>query len=124
MVTILDPIVTNALAVRMNQPLRLVADSSTNWWYTADGGTTWHQIGAVSASVMVWGGLSSVTNHLTFDQVQIVAQTANPSGGVTGPTINVNVCEGPPAGLHVTESIRNEALEEPPLFPDALETDD
>src|SRR5262249_34979613 len=48
----------------------------------------------------------------------------NTGSAPSSANLYLNVVEGPATVLHVTDRIRNEALQEPPLNPDVLEADD
>src|SRR5579872_6052368 len=106
MATILDPALpTNvSLAVRAGQSVRMVADSSTNWW-TNTNGAGWVQV-ATSQTTLVWTAPTSVTRRFTFDDVGIAVGATTPSS----PQILVNVFEAPQVVLQVTPSWPNDAL--------------
>jgi len=122
MAAITDPAPTSnrAVAIQTNQPVRLVSDTSMDWFVRTNGGG-WSQF-ATGTLVAVWGGATSVTNRLTFDRVEIALGTAGVPDTAT--TRHFDLCEGPVACLWVSDQVRNEALEEPPLRPWEGEDDD
>ena len=127
MPSITEPAATRAIAVSPRQPLRLVADSATDWWKrNQTTGEAWTQInpGGTDVAELVWETPSSVTNRLTFDRIQIQVNTGSaPSDGDTG-GLHLNLCEGPAAVLWASAAVRNEAREEPSLRPWEGEDDD
>jgi YD repeat-containing protein len=124
MAAILDPVNNNssrAIAVRTGQPIRMVADSSTDWWINTNGGG-WSQLNTPGVHVSTYTYTpSSVTRKFTFDDVQIGVNTNSAPGSAN---LYLNVVDGPVTVLHATDRIRNEALQEPPLNPNLLESDD
>lgn len=122
MPSIIDPVPTGsrAIAVRIGQPLRLVADANSDWYQKTDIGS-FTLIGSNTAT-LVWTP-SSIFRRFTFSRVQIGVVT--PGGGAPAAgTLFLNLVEGPVVVLHATSQIRNEAMEEPPSHPDLLESDD
>jgi hypothetical protein len=124
MATILDPVNNNssrAIAVRTGQPVRMLADSSTDWWINTNGGG-WSQLNTPGVHVSVFTFTpSSVTRRFTFDDVQIGVNT---NSAPSSTNLYLNVVDGPATVLHATDRIRNEALQDPPPNPNLLESDD
>ncbi|MCO5168154.1 MAG: hypothetical protein M9894_17570 [Planctomycetes bacterium] len=113
------PAGNRAVAVPTNQPVPMVADTTSDWFVRTNGGG-WTQF-ASGANQAVWAGASSVTNRWTFDRVEIAIGEGSPSE----PTIrHFNLCEGPVACLWATDQLPNPALEAPPLRPWDGEDDD
>src|SRR5438105_835900 len=113
MATIIDPALALnvALAVRAGQIVRMVSDTSTNWW-TNTNGAGWVQV-ATGVSVFVWTAPTTITRRFTFDDVNVGLGASAP----TLPSILVNVFEASPVVLQVTSQWPNDALSEPPATP-------
>lgn len=127
MPTITTPAATRAVPVSPRQPIRMVADSATDWWQrTNTSSGAWTQInpGGTDTATLVWETPSTVTRRTTFDRIQIQVNTGSAPGlGDTG-GIFLDLCEGPTAVQWASDAIRNEALEEPSLRPWEGEDDD
>lgn len=122
MATITEPDLSSpagrAIAVSPRQALHLVASASSTWSFRVNGGA-WSTI--TTATEIFWTTPASVTNRFTFDRID-VAIGADPDAPED--TRTLNLVEGPAAVLVATASIRNEAMEEPPLRPWEGEDDD
>jgi YD repeat-containing protein len=108
--------------VQTNQILRLKSDQpSWNWFSRVNEAANW-TAGPTGTNVFVYTTPTSVTEHLTFDRIQIaIGSGATPD---TTTTRYFDLCEGPVAGLWASSSLRNPAAEEAPLRPDEWERDD
>jgi len=124
MATILEPSPTGnrAVAIRPGQVLRLRADTASLQWLAQVNSGGWTNIGA-AASELFYTAPTSVTNHLTFDRLEITLGTGTTPDGSTTPR-NFDLCEGPPAVLWVIDRLDNEALSEPSARPWEGEDDD
>src|SRR5271155_2630839 len=119
--TIVDPSSSSPIAAHTSQPLRMVATAAADWYTRTNGAAFAKVVSGSQTAVIVTA--STVTQLQTFDIFDVAVVTTGGTAPTT-PNITFNVCSGPVAGFQVAANIRNEALQEPPLHPDMLESDD
>jgi YD repeat-containing protein len=129
MATITTPSATRSIAVQPRQPIAMVADVSSDWYQrnqTSGGATGPWTLITSAVTTLVWETPSTVTRRLLYDRLQLAVVDTGAAAPSTSLTTGLflNLCEGPPAVQWVTDRMRNEAFEEPPMSPWAGESDD
>lgn len=124
MPNITEPVPTGsrAIAVRLDQPVRMVADVASDWWVKIDTGAFTKLLS--NNIVFVYTTPSTIFRRFTFTRIEIAVQTVGTVPAPTVGTLFLDVSESAVTVLHATDRIRNEAMEEPPLHSDMLESDD